>query len=258
MDTPDPAGERPNPTATATAAATPTVALDERALTYDELRGRKAQLVAADLILALRDGRALVRANAALGLAVLGHAGPDLVPFLRDSHPAAAGAVAEALVHLDLAQRANLGAIAAALDGARKEVADRVVTLFANLIGKADPELVDVLDTSDAIAADAVVEAAARVGVQGLQLLYAATRDRRPRVRIHAVRGVGLLADLEPVTAFAVMRGLAFEDEVSDVRAAARAAMVAFIVRTQGEAAARRRAGAPTPAVVPARQVRAQ
>ena len=235
----------------------PTASLDERALTYDELVARKDALTADALVLALRDGRAVVRANAVLGLAALGHAGADLVPFLRDSHPIAARAAAEAIGHLGKAQRAHLVAIAAALDGARPEVVELIVAMMATLVGPADADLLAVLDTTDAIAAGAVIEACARVGVRGLHLLQAATKDGRARVRFNAVRGVGQLADLEPVSSIDAMRAVAYEDAVSDVRAAALTAIAGYIARTRSEAAARRKAGQPVPAAVPELTARA-
>src|ERR1044071_6607467 len=62
---------------------------------YAELVKRKGELVAQDLVLALRDGRAIIRANAALGLAAVGYAGRDLLPFLRDSEALVARSAAE-------------------------------------------------------------------------------------------------------------------------------------------------------------------
>lgn len=224
-------------------------------LSYAEQVKRKGELVATDLVLALRDGRAIVRANAALGLAALGYTGRDLVPFLRDSDALVAQSAAEALLHLRRAQREHLGAIAAALDGARPEVVDHVVKMFAELVGHADAELVGVLDTADRGAANAVVEGCARAGVRGLHLLQAATRDERALVRLHAVHGVGRLAFLEPVSALDVMHRVASDDGVSDVRAAAQAALAAFLARSRAESAAK--AGTPVPSKVPALAVRA-
>lgn len=226
--------------------------LEERPLTYEELAAHKGELSADALVLALRDGRALVRANAALGLAAIGFPGADLIPFLRDSELPAAQAAAQALVHLGAVQRAHLGAIGAALDGARPEVVRTVVVMFAELIGKADTELLDVLDTSADVAAGAVIDACERIGLRGLHLLQAATKDRRARVRVNAVRGVGQLAHLEPVTSIAVMKDVAETDDVSDVRAGAQAALAAYIARVQVEAASIYRQHGPVPPVVPA------
>ena len=58
----------------------PAISLDDRPFTYAELVAAKGGLVADDLVRRLGDGRAVVRANAALGLAALGRAGGELVP----------------------------------------------------------------------------------------------------------------------------------------------------------------------------------
>jgi HEAT repeat protein len=223
-------------------------------LSYAELLEHKGELVASDLVLALRDGRAVIRANAALGLAALGHTGRDLLPFLRDSEPLVARSVAEALLHLARAQREHLVAIAAALDGARPEVVDTIIRMFAELVGQASVELIGVLDTADRGAANAVIEGCARAGVRGLQLLQGAARDERALVRLHAVGGVGRLAYLEPASSIAVMQRVASEDSVSDVRAGALAALAAYVARSRAEAAAK--AGEPMPSRVPALMTR--
>src|SRR5262245_33315482 len=212
-------------------------------LTYAELVKRKGELVAPDLVLALRDGRAIVRANASLGLAAVGYTGRDLLPFLRDSEALVARSAAEALLHLAGAQREHLVAIAAALDGARPEVVDTVVKMFAELVGHADAELIGVLDTADRGAASAVVDGCTRAGVRGLHLLQAAARDERALVRLNAVLGVGRLAHLEPTSSLEIMQRIASEDTVSDVRAGALSALAAYIARCRAEAAAK--AGAP-------------
>lgn len=224
-------------------------------VSYDELVKRKGELVAPDLVLALRDGRTVVRANAALGLAAVGYTGRDLLPFLRDSEAVVAQSAAEALLHLGRAQREHLPAIAAALDGARPEVVDTVTRMFAELVGAADAELTGVLDTADRDAANAVVDGCARVGVRGLHLLQAAAGDERALVRLHAVRGVGGLAQLEPVSSLEVLHRVASEDRVSDVRAAAQTALAAYLARSRAQAAAR--ASAPVPPRVPALAMRA-
>jgi hypothetical protein len=224
-------------------------------VSYDELVKRKGELVAPDLVLALRDGRTVVRANAALGLAAVGYTGRDLLPFLRDSEAVVAQSAAEALLHLGRAQREHLPAIAAALDGARPEVVDTVTRMFAELVGAADAELTGVLDTADRDAANAVVDGCARVGVRGLYLLQAAAGDERALVRLHAVRGVGSLAHLEPVSSLEVLHRVASEDRVSDARAAAQTALAAYLARSRAEAAAK--ASAPVPPRVPALAMRA-
>src|SRR5665647_449711 len=60
-------------------------ALDERRLTFAELAPFTAQLDPTELVAMARDGRAIVRANAALGLAAIGHPVFEIVAMLRDS-----------------------------------------------------------------------------------------------------------------------------------------------------------------------------
>src|SRR3954466_1616593 len=72
-------------------------ALDERPLRFVDLAPFAAQLDGDALVASLRDGRGLVRANAALGLAAVSQPALDLVTLLRDSELRVAAAAAEAL-----------------------------------------------------------------------------------------------------------------------------------------------------------------
>ena len=237
--------------AVAAPAAAQRVSLDERLLDYTELVAAKGQLVASDLLLRLGDGRAAVRANAALGLAALGHAGGELVPFLRDSDPSVALAAAEALAHVGRAQRDRLVVVAAALDGARPQVVDTVQRMFAELVGNADAELINVLDTGLEAAVDAIIGACARVGVRGLHLLQRAASDDRARVRINALRGIALLGELEQRSSMKVLLDVESSDGVSDVRAAARAALGALAARCRAVVSARHKTADPVPPTIP-------
>jgi hypothetical protein len=95
---PDAADPKPaaKPAASKAPAARPP-ALDERPLRLADLAPFAAQLDAGELIAMLRDGRGVVRANAALALGVLGQPVGELLPLLRDSEARVAAAVAEAL-----------------------------------------------------------------------------------------------------------------------------------------------------------------
>ncbi|MCX5746139.1 MAG: HEAT repeat domain-containing protein [Proteobacteria bacterium] len=233
------------------------LSLSDRRLSYDELIAGKASLDAGDLIQQLGDGRGWIRVNAALGLAALGHPGAELVPFLRDGDPEVALAAAEAFVHLGRAQRGNLVAIAAALDGARREVIETIADMFSELIGQADAELVNALDTADEVAVDTVARACARRGVAGLNLLRVAARDARTRVRINAMRGISQLVELDQGSTLEVLRHVAREDGVSDVRAAAQRAISTLTQRLQAAVVARHKASGATPAAVPDLELRA-
>jgi HEAT repeat protein len=223
------------------------LSLEETELPFAQLAAAKAELSAPDLIARLRDGRGVVRANALLGLAAIEHAGGELIPFLRDTDARVARAAADALLRLGDAQRANLPAIAAALDDARPEVVDTVARMFSQLVGRADRELIGVLDTGSLDAANAVIAACARVEVRGLQLLQMAARDPRTRVRLNAARGVAELGVRDPQSSFEVLRDVERTDDVSDVRAAARAALAELKQRCIADESARRKRTDPVP-----------
>ncbi|MEJ7604159.1 MAG: HEAT repeat domain-containing protein [Kofleriaceae bacterium] len=95
-------------------------ALDERALSFAELVPHADRFETDALIAMLRDGRGVVRANAALALAASSQAAPELVPLFRDSEPRVAVAAAEAITQLGAKIRASVPMIAQALDGARR------------------------------------------------------------------------------------------------------------------------------------------
>jgi len=84
----------------------------------------------------LRDGRGVVRANAALGLAAVNQPSLDLVMLLRDSEPRVAAAAAEAIGLLGVLVRPFILQITQALDGAQTEVQGAVVGMLASLVGK--------------------------------------------------------------------------------------------------------------------------
>ena len=217
------------------------LSLEETELSFAQLVAMKAELSATELIARLRDGRGVVRANAVLGLAAIGHTGAELVLHLRDADARVARSTADALLRLGEAQRANLPAIAAALDEARPEVIATIAQMFSQLVGRADRELIAILDTSIVEAADAVIAACARVEMRGLQLLQAAARDGRTRVRLNAIRGIALLGVRDPESSFDVLRDIERTDEISDVRAAARNAMSELKERCLGDESARRK-----------------
>ena len=99
-------------------------ALDERPLRFTDLAPYAAQLEPDELIAMLRDGRGVVRANAALALAAVNHASLDLVMLLRDSEARVAGAAAEAIGLLGPLIRPLIPQVVQSLDGALSEVVD--------------------------------------------------------------------------------------------------------------------------------------
>jgi HEAT repeat protein len=208
---------------------------DERHLRYGDLAPFGKQLDPAQLIELVRDGRAMVRANAVLGLAAAGHAVLDMVALLRDSDPRVALAAAEAISRLGAAVRPLLSQIAQALDGAQQETTDAIVGAFAELIDKGDAEihaeLATALDVPLALAQKSVIEAAGKLGRRGIAFLVKAAGHERSRVRINAIGGLARFGKTDPETSLAFLTQVEASDSVPDVRSAAKQAMLAIVAR---------------------------
>jgi len=222
------------PEAPATPAKLP--AFDERRLKYAELAPFASQLDPGELVAMVRDGRAIVRANAALGLAVAGLPVFDLVTLVRDSDPHVAAAAAEAIGRLGPRVRELVPQITAALDGAQPEVVETIVTALSQLIGTVDDELVAALDVPFSLAMKTIVEAAGKVGKRGIAFLVKAAAHERSKIRVNAIGGLGRLGKTDPETAMAFLTQVETSDPVPDVRTAAKQAMLAVVAREKVQA----------------------
>ncbi len=209
----------------------PPPALDQRRLQLADLIPHRDAFVAADLVALLGDGRALVRANAALALAAAGHGAPALLRLLRDSDAQAAAAAATAVAALGPLLRSCLDGIAGALDGASAGVVDTVVTALAGLLGSAERELIAALDVPLELAERTVLAAAAQAGPAGVTFLVRASAAERSRVRINAVAGLGQIGKVAPEPALACLGELERADPVPDVRTAAKQAILRVVAR---------------------------
>jgi HEAT repeat protein len=211
--------------------AGPPPALDERPLKFAELAAYAAQLDPVALVASLRDGRGVVRANAALGLAAVNQPAPDLVTLLRDSETKVAAAAAEALGLLGMRVRELIPQITLSLDGAQPEVLDAMVGALAALVGKADDELGVALDVPLALAMKTVVEACGRLDRAGIAFLIQATRHERGRVRINAIGGLARWGKTDIEASIACLNQIEANDPVPDVRTAAKQASLAVLAR---------------------------
>ena len=211
------------------------VALDERRMKYPELAAIKEILVAGELIDMLRDGRAVVRANAALGLAALGQAPPELVTLLRDSEVSVATAAAEAIGKLGQGVRDHLLAIAQALDTTHPDVTDAVVGSLAALVGTADEQLILALDVPFELAMKGVIAAAGVVigsgDKKGIAFLVRAAGNERARIRVNAIGGIGRFGKADATASTACLSQIETTDPIPDVRTAAKQAMLAVVAR---------------------------
>src|SRR5580704_9601641 len=218
--------KKPEPTAPAAP-----IDLEERRLSFDELKRAASQLVPDALVALLIDGRAHVRANAALGLAATGQAVMQLVPILRDSEASAANAAADALTRLGASVRALVPQIVAATGGTQPEITDKVVALLAELVGTADDELILALDVPLDVAMKSVIAASGKLGKRGVAFLIRAAKHERSRIRINAVAGLGKLGKTDLDAAMEFLTNLEGTDPVPDVRTAAKQAALAVIAR---------------------------
>lgn len=207
------------------------IALDERKLKYGELAAIREVLVAAELIEMLRDGRGIVRANAALGLAALGLAAPELVTLLRDSETSVALAAAEAIGKLGLGVRAQIPQIALALDGTHADVTEALVVTLSEMIGAADEELALALDHPFELAMKGVIAAAGKLGPKGIRFLAMAAQHERSRIRINAIGGLGKFGKVDATAAMACLNAIEATDPVPDARTAAKQAMLLVVAR---------------------------
>jgi HEAT repeat protein len=205
--------------------------LDERKLKLAELAPHAAALNPAEIIPMLVDGRAIVRANAALALAATGTATAEMVPLLRDSDLHVAVSAAESVATLGRLARPFAVPIAAALDSAPAEVVDSVVTTLADWIGSGGDELIPALDVTHELAQKSVNAAAGKAGKPGIAFLIRAAASERIRIRMNAVAGLGRFGKLDFDTAMAFLTGLETTDPVPDVRQAVKQAMLAVVAR---------------------------
>ncbi|MBA3455726.1 MAG: HEAT repeat domain-containing protein, partial [Deltaproteobacteria bacterium] len=244
-DKPKPSGAKPDEAPPAKADAAKPAAkkpdgklppFDERRLTFAEIAPFAAQLDAAELATMANDGRAVVRANAALGLAALNQPVFELVAMLRDSDPHAAAAAAEAVGRLGVGARALIPQIVQALGSTHTDVTGTVNTSLAELIGKADDELILALDVPYALAMKSIVEAARKIGKAGIRFLIKAAGHERIQIRVNAIGGLARLGKTDIETSMAFLTTVEANDPVPDVRTAAKQAMLAVIAREKVEA----------------------
>ncbi|HEY4178081.1 MAG TPA: HEAT repeat domain-containing protein [Kofleriaceae bacterium] len=205
--------------------------LDERRLKLAELAPFASQLDASELVGMLRDGRAIVRANAVLGLAVIGEATPELIPLIRDSEVSVGLSVAEAIGKLADKFRPHLVAIVAALDSAQPAVLDAVVPTLAAQIGSADDELASAIDTTHDLAMKSVIAAAGTLGVRGIKFLIKTAGHERSRVRVNAIDGIARFGKVDMDASLAFLASVEQNDPVPDVRTAAKQASLMVIAR---------------------------
>jgi HEAT repeat protein len=206
-------------------------AFDERRLKYAELIPFGGTFAASELGQLANDGRAIVRANAALAFAAANIPAGELVTLLRDSEVSVGLAAAEAFTRLGPVARALVPGITLAANTTKPEVTDAIVAALAELIGKADEELTLGLDVPQDVAMKSVIAACKLVGKSGVAFLTRAAKHERSRIRVNAIAGLGKLGKTDADTAMACLTQIEASDPVPDIRTAAKQAMLAVVAR---------------------------
>ncbi|HWN69533.1 MAG TPA: HEAT repeat domain-containing protein, partial [Haliangium sp.] len=204
-------------------------AFDERRLYYAELAPHGDALDADEIAAMLTDGRAIVRANAALAFAAMRQPSPHLVSLLRDSDVRVALAAAEALGRLGPAAQDLIPAMIQALGATQPQVTEAVMVALSDMVGRADAQLIAALDVPHDLAQKTVVAVCGRVGKAGVRVLIQAAGHERSRIRINAVTGLGSVGQADADAASALLARLELHDPVPDIRAAAKKSMLALI-----------------------------
>src|SRR5262249_54872311 len=127
--------------------------------------------------------------------------------------------------------RPLIPAIAQACAGTQPQVTEAVVLAFADLVGKADDELIAGLDVPQDVAMKGVVEGCGRAGKAGIAALIKGVSHERSRNRINAIAGLGRFGKTDPEPALAALGHAEANDPVPDVRTASKQAMLAIVAR---------------------------
>src|SRR6185369_7928021 len=110
-------------------------------------------------------------------------------------------------------------------------VTEAIVAAFADLVGKADDELIAALDVPLDLAMKSVIAACGRAGKPGIATLIKGVTHERSRNRINAIGGLGRFGKLDPDPALAALEHAEQNDPVPDVRTACKQAMLAIVAR---------------------------
>lgn len=166
---------------------------EEKPLASDDLD--RSQLRIDSLVAALQDGRSVVRINAAMGLAVLGHdasstARPVAV-LLRDTVPPVRVSAARALGAFGAGALEVADALVDALGDRAHEVAEAAAETLASLGDDALPALLRGLEVDDQEHGERILGLITELP-SAIDVLFAALENPSIAVQINAARGLGM------------------------------------------------------------------
>ena len=185
------------------------------------------------LVAKLRDGREVVKQNAARALGTLaghdgiGAAAQAVAYLLRDGDVAVRKAAVEALQALGHDAMPAAWFLTAGLSDPDDEVRHAVIETLVGLHPDAEPFLIEALRTDTANAERGIFPVWQRIGGRGIDGLITALHDPSALIRLNAARALERLAKEGAANALAELE-LRLADPVQNVRAAAQAAIDAI------------------------------
>jgi len=179
----------------------------------------------------VRDGRAAVRAKAVPGLAAMVPPALELALLLRDTDAGVAGAAAEAIARLGVGARSIVPQIATALASTQPQVTEIIIAAFADIVGKANDDLILALDVPGDLAMRTLVQAASRSERRGVALLIEATRHESSRIRSNAVAGLAAIGKADTDVSVARLTEIEATDPVPDIRATAKQGIILLLAK---------------------------
>ena len=159
-------------------------------LTQEDLAARKEELRLDQVIDLVGDGRARVRANAALSLGVLGHPTNRLLLLLKDSDRQVRESSAQALLILGAEGAHLLGPAAASILGSGIKVR-RLLLRALTEVSAANPEvLIEAFRMPPGLAEQTVLQVCDQLKERALEPIKMALRNDSALIRINAIRGL--------------------------------------------------------------------
>jgi len=213
----------------------PIPGFEDEVLTRDALRPGAVKTGVESLVTSLRDGREVVRQNAARALGTLVDEGVDgldaaaqpLGMLLRDGDVDVRKAAIAALTDLGKAAVGAAWFLTAALADPDDEVREAVISALVALHPEAEPFLVEALRTDTVTAKRGIFVVWYRVSGAGVPALARSLYDPSGLIRLNAARALELMAKQGAAGALGDLEAC-LADPVSQVRAAAQAAIDAI------------------------------
>lgn len=206
---------------------------EKRRLNKEEIK-RGLHNVSPDMLeQGLSDGRPWVRANAAMGLSLMGRTPVGLALLLKDSEVEVRRSAVDAIQELGKDAKIYARWIINSLADNDEYVKAKATKLLASIFDDALEIIVSGLRTDIEKAPNTILRVFEEVKDKGVDPLIKSLSHESPLVRANAARGLGMLARCGGQRAYPQLLE-ALEDEVRDVRIAAAEALEMFMLAKRG------------------------